>query len=66
MKQNKDDYNEEPVYYCSRCLSLAIKADIDDFCYCDKCGSTQIEQCDIFHWEALYRDRYRVDFRRHN
>lgn len=40
-KLSKEDYNNEPVYYCSECLSLKIR-DIDGTDYCDKCGSTNI------------------------
>ena len=41
-KLSKEEYNNEPVYYCSDCLSLRIR-DIDGTEYCDKCGSTNIE-----------------------
>lgn len=58
MNNNISEYDKEPVYYCSRCLSLEIKADIGDYCYCDKCGSTGIEQTSIFEWERMYKDRY--------
>lgn len=41
-KANHDNkYNEEPVYYCSRCLSLAIM-ESEGTLYCDKCGNTDI------------------------
>ena len=49
-KLSKEDYNNEPVYYCSECLSLKIR-DIDGTDYCDKCGSTNIEQIHIQEWE---------------
>lgn len=41
------EYNKEPVHYCAKCLSLRIVG-IDDFEYCDICGSTDIEECSIF------------------
>ena len=56
------EYDQEPVYYCPRCLSLKIKADIADYCYCDNCGSTRIEQTSIFEWERIYKDRYGFKF----
>ena len=56
------EYDQEPVYYCPRCLSLEIKTDIADYCYCDKCGSTRIETTSIFEWERLYKDRYGFKF----
>lgn len=56
------DYDQEPVYYCHRCLSLKIKADIADYCYCDNCGSTNIENADISEWENMYKGRYGFKF----
>jgi hypothetical protein len=56
-KLNKEDYNNEPVYYCSECLSLRIR-DIDGTDYCDKCGSTNIEQTHIQEWEQMYNRKY--------
>ena len=56
-KLSKEDYNNEPVYYCSECLSLRIR-DIDGTDYCDKCGSTNIEQIHIQEWEQMYNRKY--------
>lgn len=53
----KEDYNEEPVFYCTECLSLKIRS-IDDIDYCDECSSTSIEQIDIYTWENLYQNMY--------
>lgn len=52
------NYNEEPVCYCARCLSLKIKSDIADYCYCDDCGSTRVEETSIFEWEKMYEQRH--------
>ena len=58
------DYNDEPVFFCTKCLSLRIRSisGLEDSEYCDDCGSTNIDKCDIFEWEnkykALYRRRY--------
>lgn len=56
----KEDYNKIPVHYCKECLSLAVMrvARMDDACYCDACGSTDIEQTSIEEWEELYKKRY--------
>ena len=59
-------YDQEPVYYCPRCLSLKIKADIADYCYCDQCGSTRIETTSIFEWEHMYKNRYGLKFLENN
>lgn len=33
-------------------------AGMDDLCYCDECGSTDIESADIETWERMYQVRY--------
>lgn len=52
---NKEEYNEEPVFYCTRCLSLAIKCYgyDDNTCYCDKCGCVEISSTDIEKWVRM-------------
>lgn len=56
-----EDYNEEPVFYCTHCLSLKIKG-LEGYDYCDDCGGTDIETTDIFTWRQMYKDRYGKDF----
>lgn len=57
-----EDYNKEPVYYCTHCMSLKIKS-LDSFVdYCDDCGSTDIESTDIYSWMRMYRERFGKDF----
>ena len=56
-KLSKEDYNNEPVYYCTQCLSLRIRS-LEDMEYCDKCGSTNIEQTHIEEWEQMYEKKY--------
>ncbi len=50
---SKEDYNQEPVYYCAFCHSLAVRVLDDDTSYCDKCGSTVIATTDIESWKEL-------------
>lgn len=57
-----NDYDKEPVYYCHRCLSLKVKADIADYCYCDECGSTNVDTASIFEWDDMYKNRYGFSF----
>lgn len=54
---DKVDYNEEPVVYCSNCLSLKIR-DVDGVEYCDECGCTDTSEANIKDWENLYEQRY--------
>lgn len=57
-----DDYNAEPVFYCTKCLSLRVLS-LDEYLdYCDDCGSTDIATTDIFTWRKMYKDRYGRDF----
>lgn len=56
----KEEYNKLPVFYCRDCLSLAIRrvAGMEDACYCDECGSTNIAEASIEEWEALYKEKH--------
>ena len=56
-------YDDEPVLYCTNCLSLKVikttlpqtKQEQD---YCGVCGDPNIEETDIETWEALYVSWY--------
>ena len=56
----KEDYNNEPVYYCRRCLSLKIRdvESIENSEYCDDCGSTDIGRTSIEDWDKMYVEKY--------
>ena len=56
-KSHHDKYNAEPVVYCSNCLSLKIMT-VDGIDYCEECGSTNMEEANIFDWEKLYAAKY--------
>ena len=58
----KEEYDKEPVFYCKKCLSLAIKRLHNILDYCDNCGSTEIDETDIHTWEKLYVNKYGVKF----
>lgn len=64
MNNSKQEYNEEPVFYCKNCLSLKIKTvQVDsNLDYCDECGSTDIAQTSIEEWRNIYKNRYGIDF----
>lgn len=57
------NYNEEPVFYCKRCLSLKIRfvKSITNSEYCDNCGSTDVESTDIEDWRNKFKNRYGYD-----
>jgi hypothetical protein len=52
---NKEQYNQEPVYYCTHCLSLDIELtdseDHNSLSFCGHCGATDIKSTDIHTWE---------------
>lgn len=50
-------FNEEPVYYCASCLSLAIR-EVNGEGFCDPCGCTEIKSATIEEWEKLYEEKY--------
>lgn len=59
-EEEKQNYNDVPVFYCAHCLSLNIRyvKGIDDSEYCDSCGSSNIEQSLIQDWETKYKDKF--------
>lgn len=59
-QNNQVDYNAEPVFYCTRCLSLKVmnESHLPDLEYCGDCGSTNIETTDIKTWELMFEQRY--------
>lgn len=61
------EYNSEPVLYCSRCYSLKILSieGLPDSDYCGDCGSSDIAETSIEEWESLYESRYGSKFVEH-
>lgn len=64
MDSSKEQYNNEPVFYCTDCLSLKIRtvAEGSDLDFCDECGATNIAQTSIEEWEKMYKERYGFDY----
>lgn len=60
----KEQYNDEPVFYCKSCLSLKVKTVVvgSDLDFCDECGSTDIGQAHIEEWRRLYKEGYGFDY----
>lgn len=57
---SKEEINNEPVFYCKSCLSLAIKPYSANIDYCDDCGSTNVGKTHIELWEDMYFKRHGV------
>jgi len=57
MSARTKKYDEEPVFYCKKCMSLAI-LNVDNYNYCRDCGSTDVDVCMIDEWEDKYETKY--------
>jgi hypothetical protein len=64
MSEDKKTYDEDPVFYCKRCLSLNIRRMpcVDNQDYCGECGTTDIGSADIEEWKEMYKKKYGHDF----
>lgn len=60
MKYSKEEYNAEPVFYCTNCLHLSIKTlDEVNLDVCQECGNTEWNIADnIDEWNKLYVSQY--------
>ena len=58
MSRKKIEYNDIPVLYCSRCLSLLIMEDEVLGDYCHECGCTDISSAYIWEWEEEYEKKF--------
>ena len=61
-KHSQEQLNDEPVHYCTECLSIRIMNYDENTGYCDECGSTDIKQIHIADWQDMYKERYKVEF----
>lgn len=59
---SKEDYNNEPVFFCSHCLSLKVLSLNETTDFCDECGNTEIKEAHISEWENLYKVKYKQPF----
>ena len=57
---DKDSYDDEPVYYCKRCLSLNIKEVpiSSEQSYCEDCGTVDVAVSSFEEWDELYVEKY--------
>ena len=60
MQADNTEYNDIPVFYCRRCLSLRILTDSEFGDYCGQCGSTNIGQIHIEEWETLQKEQTKL------
>lgn len=58
-KGKKEDFDNEPVYYCAKCYSLnIIHEDVIDTDCCGECGCSDIKTSSVKEWEKLFKERY--------
>jgi hypothetical protein len=62
MKMSKEEYNNIPVLFCNRCLSLRIRQIDDEIDFCDECGDIDISETHIEKWEIDYEKKYNKKF----
>lgn len=58
--EQEKQYNDEPVFYCRRCLSLNIRQfplNVDQG-YCDDCGTVDVGSTSIEEWNKMYEEKY--------
>lgn len=55
----KEEYNEIPVYYCTKCMSLNIVKDKKYVMYCQDCGAgpKHLDVTFIDKYEKLFKKR---------
>lgn len=60
-EKKRKEYNDIPVYYCKRCLSLNIMNYNNALisCYCKDCTSIDIDSTNIENWLQLYKEKYK-------
>ena len=67
------NYNKIPVFYCKKCLSLAVYCEdadepseegknTNELKYCLDCGEHNIGTTTINVWERLYQEKYGVKY----
>lgn len=62
---NNTIIDDDPVFYCRRCLSLSIKQMpfVENQDYCAECGSADIAVADnIEVWKEMYKKKYGHDY----
>lgn len=59
---SREDYNNIPVSYCAKCLSLLIVTDEIIGDYCKECGSTNIKEAHIEDWEKENKKKEQLNY----
>lgn len=58
-KTKIEEYDSEPVTFCSKCYSLNIRHDDSlDLDCCGECGCTDFRTSSVEEWENLYKNRF--------
>lgn len=67
MVNKKKEFNDEPVEYCTVCLSLKTFSlpsgdDSEDIGYCGDCGNTDLDHTHIVLHKRMYKEKYGKDY----
>lgn len=59
-RMDREVYEDDPVYYCKRCLSLNIRQVpmATDQSYCEDCGTVDIACSSFEEWDEMYVEKY--------
>lgn len=57
-----EENNEDNVFYCKVCLSLAVLEYDNNTLFCEKCGNSDIGEVPFEEWEKLYYKKYGEPF----
>lgn len=60
--EKKKEYNDIPVAFCPRCLSLKIRRTSENEDYCDECGESNIKYTSIEVWMDKAREEFGNNF----
>ena len=64
IRMDAGSYEDEPVYYCKRCLSLNIRQVpmMPELSYCDDCGAVDIGEASFEEWDEMHVEKYSCHF----
>jgi hypothetical protein len=60
--EKRKTYDDVPVAFCSKCLSLKVLVTSENEDYCDNCGGTEVEYTDIKTWSDMAAKEFGDNF----
>ena len=59
--KKKEQYNNTPLCFCRKCLSISIYSE-DSLEFCLDCGGTDLAESGIDNWKRLFYEEYGNDY----